>query len=503
MKQIQPLDQLCQSALRQTPAKIAIEFEGREYTWQQMASLADELTDALRQSNCSQTPLVAFIARNLPESLAAFLALIANRCTIRMVYPFQSADAIAKELANIRPNVTVAMEQDLTDTVTSALQHCGSAAICLKDMQAHCYSGLQSCPRSDHQNTKPEVILLTSGTTGKPKPFPIDYEKVNQYFTGLATKAGNNFTNKTDIPALVYFPVSNVSGLYSTLPPLVKGVKIELLDRFNLDKLLDFVDRHQPESFGLPPAAFKMVLDKEIPIERFASIKTMAAGAAPLDVNVQKAFEERYQIPILLSYGATEFGGPVCAMTLPLWEDKGKFKHGSVGKPYPGMSIRVINPETHEPVANGQEGILEVISSRIGPGWIRTSDLALIDDDGFLFIKGRADGAIIRGGFKLVPSVIEEALLQNPMVAAASVAGVADDRLGQVPGAVIVLKSEFEHVSAQQIEQALRKEIPATYIPTVWKFLDELPRTPSMKVDMPRVRKILAEQKDLQDSNKS
>ena len=112
-------------------------------------------------------------------------------------------------------------------------------------------------------------------------------------------------------------------------------------------------------------------------------------------------------MPILLSYGATEFGGPVSRMTLELHATWGRKIWQCGARPARGAAARgrrghcaVLPP--------GQEGILEVISPRIGPDWIRTSDIAVIDEDGFLFHRGRADGAIIRGGFKLLPETIEQ-----------------------------------------------------------------------------------------------
>ena len=89
--------------------------------------------------------------------------------------------------------------------------------------------------------------------------------------------------------------------------------------------------------------------------------------------------------------------------------------------------------------APNEEGLLEVLAPRIQPDWIRTSDLGVIDEDGFLFLRGRADGAIMRGGFKVLPEAIERALLLHPAVAETAVVAVPDQRVGEVPGAAIRL----------------------------------------------------------------
>jgi acyl-coenzyme A synthetase/AMP-(fatty) acid ligase len=208
---------------------------------------------------------------------------------------------------------------------------------------------------------------------------------------------------------------------------------VVLVERFSVEIWRRYLRRYRPERVSLPPAGFQMVLDADVPREELGFVRSIASGAAPLDPSVQQAFEARYGIPILLTYGATEFAGPVTSMTPELHARWGKTKLGSAGRPIAGAKLRVVDPETGEVLAPGQEGILEVIAPRVGPEWIRTSDLAVVDADEFLFHRGRADGAIMRGGFKLIPETIERALLLHPSVSAAAVVGLSDARLGQAP----------------------------------------------------------------------
>lgn len=115
----------------------------------------------------------------------------------------------------------------------------------------------------------------------------------------------------------------------------------------------------------------------------------------------------------------------------------------------------------------------------------------MIDADGFLFHRGRADGAIIRGGFKLLPETIERAPLLHPAVAAAAVVGLADQRLGQVPAAVVQLTPGAAQAGVAELEAHLRGHVPATHIPVAWRFVEGVPRTPmSFKVDRPAVRQL-------------
>jgi acyl-coenzyme A synthetase/AMP-(fatty) acid ligase len=213
----------------------------------------------------------------------------------------------------------------------------------------------------------------------------------------------------------------------------------------------------------------------------------MNAGASPLAPSVQRQFEERFGIPILVHYGATEFGGRVAHVTR---EDRAKFgdqKLGSVGRAYGGARLRIVDPATGRVLGPGDEGVLEVIVPRVGPDWTRTSDVGVIDEDGFLFLRGRSDGAIMRGGFKILPDTIEQALLEHPAVQFAAVVGIPDGRLGQTPAAAIKLKPQATPPSFSELEAHLRERVYATHIPVAWRFVDEFPLTASAKINLPQV----------------
>jgi acyl-coenzyme A synthetase/AMP-(fatty) acid ligase len=175
-------------------------------------------------------------------------------------------------------------------------------------------------------------------------------------------------------------------------------------------------------------------------------------------------------------------------MTPEMYGRWGDSKFGSVGLPWAGTHLRVVDPTSGQELPPETEGLLEVLTARIGPEWIRTSDLAMIDSDGFVFIRGRADGAISRGGFKIVPETVERALLLHPGVAAAAVVGAPDDRLGEVPVALIQSNPGTTPPSSAELEAHARKHMYSTHVPVLFKFVTELPRTPSLKVDLAAVR---------------
>ena len=166
------------------------------------------------------------------------------------------------------------------------------------------------------------------------------------------------------------------------------------------------------------------------------------SGTAPLSADDADAFTEKFGIPVLTSYAATEFGGGVAGWTLADHQKHWQAKRGSVGRAHPGAQLRVVDDDGN-PLGPDQPGLLEVKPGQLGPSadWMRTTDLARIDADGFLWILGRADQAIIRGGFKVMPDDVRAALESHPAVRGAAVVGRPDERLGETPVAMVELRS--------------------------------------------------------------
>lgn len=478
------LQEMTRQALARDPALPALEFRERWVRLGELRELAGRIAQLIADSGAGDDAAVTFVPRNCPEAVAALLSLLAAGRTIRMSYAFQSAAGIARDVVHLRSAVVIVGATELSDEVRAAAQAQQAAVIVVQDMSAAFAPGLERCnpARALAGGSAPEIQILTSGTTGAPKQFPISYEMVARHH--VAPKLTTPIEDVVrEAPSLLFFPIGNISGIYSSVPTLLRGQRAVLLERFTLDGWRAYIRTHRPAAAGGPPVAVQMILDADLPAEELSSLKCFATGAAPLDPTVQKAFEDRYGIPILLSYGATEFGGPVCAMTPALHAQWSARKIGTVGRAMPGASLRVVDADSGKELPAGHEGLLEVISPRLEPRWIRTSDVGVIDEDGFLFLRGRADGAIMRGGFKLLPETIERALLKHPAIAEAAVVGLPDRRLGQIPAAAIRLKPAAPAPSFDELEAHLREQVLSTHIPAQWKLVGELPKNASMKID--------------------
>jgi acyl-CoA synthetase (AMP-forming)/AMP-acid ligase II len=336
--------------------------------------------------------------------------------------------------------------------------------------------------------------MLTSGTTGPPKRARLPYRSLEQSLLGAAhyesrKRGGGGPTLRKGV-AIVSAPLVHVSGMWRAIQALVDGRRIALLERFSVEAWRDAVRRHRPVVSSLVPTALRMVLDADLPREDLRSLRAVTSGTAPLPPETAIAFEQKYGIPVLTLYGATEFAGGVAGWTL---EDHAKWadaKRGSVGRAHPGCELRILSGEDGRVLPTGETGLLEVRSAQLGAdaGWVRTTDLAALDADGFLWIQGRSDDAILRGGFKIAPAEVEEVLERHPAVREASVVGLPEPRLGSIPVAAVELEEEGPEADSDQIRSFARQHLASYQIPARILIVEALPRTPSLKVSRPGVR---------------
>ncbi len=339
-------------------------------------------------------------------------------------------------------------------------------------------------------DARPDVAvrMLTSGTTGPPKRIDLTYDMLAHSVMGPAPEGSPAPTEVRGGVAIVNAPLVHIGGVFRVLQCLAEARPFVLLDRFDLDRWADAVRRHRPRAVSLVPAALRMVLHSDLRREDLESIRAVTSGTAPLSADDADAFADKFGIPVLTSYAATEFGGGVAGWSLADHQKHWQAKRGSVGRANPGAHLRVVDDDGN-PLGADQPGLLEVKPGQLGPSadWMRTTDLARIDEDGFLWILGRADQAIIRGGFKVMPDDVRAALESHPAVAGAAVVGRPDERLGETPVAVVELRDSAS-ADAGELMDYLRNRLARYEIPTEIAIVDAIPRTPSGKPDLSAIR---------------
>jgi len=472
----------------------AIEFRGKKFSWEFVARTGEQLAAHAAPAGPSETTPLGLIARNRPAVVAATVACMqARRCFV-MLYSAQSPEKTAAEVRELRLPLVAADEQDWTEALRAAVRDVGAIGIILRGDEHHPVStvpGLDALGPGPHKRSDPAIAaeLLSSGTTGAPKRISL---KRSSLEAAAADSAATYATGVAELsPAIVIHPLGNIAGVTYITPFATQGQPIELMEKFRLEDWLDAVKRLRPVRGALPPAAIRMILDKNIPKDDLASLVAIGTGGAPLEAEVEDEFERRYGIPLLQGYGATEYCGVIANWTPDLHRSRGKEKRGSVGRPRPGVMLRIVDPETRAPLPAGQIGLLEARVERVGPDWIRTTDLGAVDEEGFLWLHGRSDQAINRGGFKVLPESVASVLREHPDVADAAVVGLPDSRLGQIPAAGVELKPG-RRLSSDELIAFAKQRLVAYQVPARVSIFEALPRTESMKVDLGALRALLS-----------
>jgi len=486
-------------ALAQPGTKPAIEFGKTIRDWAWIAHIANSLDEAMRQGRLELGESVGFIPRNRPTTIAALLGQVAAGRNLVMAYPYQSPDALAANIERLDVRAVIAAAEDFTPPVVAAARRKGVLGLALdEDAGVTRVATLEAAtaPPSAPMPGEASFYILSSGTTGPPKHHRMPYRLMARQLALAEARP----RDRGAAPALLYYPLPNISGLMSVLPAMLVGGYALLLDRFSVQAWRDYIVRYRPVQTGLPPAAFQMILEAQVPPKDLASVKFVGTGSSFLDPSVWRAFEARYGARILNSYGATEFAGTAVSMSPALLDKWGDRKFGSVGLPIDGGQVRIVDPETFAILSVGEVGLIEVFLPDVNEDWIRTSDLGMIDEDGFLFHRGRSDGAIMRGGFKILPNVVEEALTLHPAVAAACVVPLPDERLGEAPAAAVELLAGSPIPKPDELKEHLRRHVYATHMPVMIEVMDALPRTPSLKINRAAVLELLREKAGLKRS---
>ncbi len=465
-----------------------IEYEGRWYSGNEVTAYAEAIASLLYDAGVGDDAPVGLVVRNRLPHAAAILGFIAAGRPISMIYSFQSPESIGRDIETLALSAIVADEQDWTDEVIAAAKRAGSAgvAVSLRAPMVAAVPGLDSRDANrSHARAEPGVALqiLTSGTTGPPKRQSIKTRVLER--TVFSVTSGEAAPPGAP-PEFSYWQFGGI-GVCQLIAGAYNGRRIVILERFSVEGWVNAVKTHGIKRSGVQPAVIRMLLDADVPKEDLASLEFLISASGPLDPETRDEFEAHYGIPVKLAYGATEFAGSLCAWTPEMDREFGASKRNSVGRALPDTELRIVDPESGAELPVGAHGLLEARITAISDDWIRTTDIASIDEDGFVTLHGRADGAINRGGFKILPESVRRVLVSHPAIRDACVVGVPDPRLGQVPFAAVEPVPGEAVPSADELEELVRRTLPVYNVPVAFAVVDELPRNPALKVSLPAV----------------
>ena len=480
--------------IRLEPESKALEFKGRWHTWGQVSATVDQISSLLDTGGVSKDAGVAVMLRNRPAHFATLLALFVSQRCVMLVNPMQPPTRIREDLLKLRTEAVIFDAEDWAqDGLVETARSIGSLGIQLGDANGEWSSVLPGCEVRKHGQfgaPRPEVgiEMLTSGTTGTPKRVPLPRRSIELALTSaFGYERGRSLDDPPQLRENVIVlsqPFTHLSGVFAALSNVLAGRSICLLEKFSVEDWRDGIKRHGPRVANAVPTALRMILDADVPKEDIASLVAIRSGSAPLPPETVDEVLERYGIPVLGNYGATEFAGGVAGWSYRDFKQHWTSKRGSVGRIQAGIEARIVDPGSSKPLAVNEVGLLAVRGKQLGDGesWVQTTDLARLDEDGFLFVLGRADHTIIRGGFKVSPGEVAKVLESHPAIREAAVVGVAHRRLGEVPVAAMTVMDGAEAPAIEELEAMVRERMTAYSVPAAFKFVKDLPRTPVLKV---------------------
>jgi oxalate---CoA ligase len=345
-----------------------------------------------------------------------------------------------------------------------------------------------------HPSHSGGVLLATSGTTGTPKVMALPISQLVYAAELIADHNKLTMFDRGFNPLPLWHVNAEVVGLLSTF---LSGSSLVLDDRFHRTDFWSTIDRLDVTWINAVPAIISRLVslhpDETVP----SRVRFIRSASAPLSGPLLDAFEAQTDIVVLESYGMTEAASQICANPLD-----GPRKRGSVG-PAIGVELRVVATATSSRVDADHPGYVEIRGASVieryesvgyedrfdGQGWLRTGDLGYLDEDDYLFLVGRSDDVINRGGEKIFPREIEDVIMGVPGVVGAAVVGVPDDVYGQVPVAYVQLENVIMGTplaTIRSVTELIRLDLEGTFVksrrPVVVNVVVALPVNATGKV---------------------
>jgi len=437
------------------------------------------------------------VALSLPngiEIVLAFLAIVRAGAAAAPLNPGYTAPEFHAYLEDLRPRAMLF----LGDTAAPARGVCGELGIAALDLSSGSARELSlPAPAAAIAEPDPEAVALllhTSGTTSRPKIVPLRQRNLAHSTRTIAAHYG---LGRDDVSICV-MPLFHVHGLLaSTLASLHAGATVVARQRFSPRTFWEDVVRHGGTWYSAVPTLHQLLVaraESEPPPRHGLRFARSCSSALPISLHA--ALEETLDVPVVEAYGMTEASHQMCSNPLP----PGERRPGSVGLAT-GVEAAVLDDDWR-PVARGGTGEVavrgysvidgyrdnpEANGASFRDGWFRTGDSGRMTADGYVTLNGRIKELINRGGEKISPHEVEDALTSHPAVAEAVAYAMPDDRYGEQVAAAVVLRAE---ATPDELAKHCAARLAAFKVPVAIALLDAIPKGPTGKVQ----RRLLSEQ---------
>jgi len=493
------------------PERDFIIFEGAKWTYSQTNERINRLANALGNLGVNKGDRIGMLQVNCNQYIECYFAA-AKLGAIFVPLNFRTkADELGYMIGNAAAEILFVGSRYL-DMVDGLLPELPTLTECVS-LDAHSkgklfYEDLLSSASSDEccgeiLDEDVTVLMYTAGTTGRPKGVPLTHNGLASYVLDNVEPANPDIEERN----LLTVPLYHVAGIQAMLAAVYGGRTLIMMRQFEVKEWMQTVEREQATRAMLVPTMLKRVIDDpEFENYNLKSLRVITYGAAPMPFEViRKAIQVMPSVRFINAFGQTETASTIAALgpedhiiegTQEEREKKLKRLSSSIGRPLPDVEVKTVD-EDGKALSGGEVGEIVVRGSRVmtgywgdeqktsevitPDGWLRTGDMGWIDDEGYIYLAGRGDDMIIRGGENISPEEVEDVLHAHPKVEEAAVIGVFDPEWGQEPRAIVVLKTGESATPAEIIEYC-RSRLAGFKRPRSVIFVDYLPRNEMGKV---------------------
>jgi len=478
---------LLEMAASADPERIALVDGGNRLTTGELSELADGGAGVIAASGAEHVVYIG--SGGVMAPLLIFASARAGVPYTPINYRL-SADGV-QELIGRLPDPLVIVDDRYRDMVGDA----GKRVMGSQEFLAAARTAEPAAEFADPDDVA--IVLFTSGTTSKPKAVELSHGNLTSYITGTVEFGSAG----TDDAALICVPPYHIAGVNAAMSNLYAGRKMVYLANFEAREWVRLVaDEKVTTATVVPTMLDRIVTALEAEPVELPTLRNLAYGGSKVGLPlVRRALDLLPHVGLVNAYGLTETSSTIAVLT----PDDHRIAHGntdqtvakrlgSVGQPVPGIEVQIRDEDAHV-LGPGEPGELfvrgEQVSGRytgIGSvldegGWFPTKDIATLDDAGYLFITGRSDDTIIRGGENIAPAELEDVLVEHPHVHEVAVVGVEDPQWGQAIVAVVVPAAGVDP-DADELRKYARKVLRGSRTPDRVVFRDELSRNATGKL---------------------
>ncbi|MEU1996726.1 class I adenylate-forming enzyme family protein [Nocardia gamkensis] len=469
------------------PSALALRCGEHTLTWSELDEALTRFVAALRARDVVAGDRVVLLGENSLEWVVAFLGCQRGD---NVVVPLNTRLAQSQVVQQV---TKVEAELVLHDAAAAAVP--GARCLELEAFVREARTDRGAAAPEMTTGEAPALISFTSGTTGVPKGAVISHSAIS----ALARAFSGYFGTGPDDSTLVLVPIFHNTGFADQLAHLVvSGGTTSLLRRYRTGDAAAELIAHPATFLAAVPSMVRMLMLHDDAEEIFRGVRTiMYGGSAMPEPWVHELLRRWPHLALVHAYGLSEFTS-VCTF-LP--HELAATKAESVGLPLPGVEVRIVDESgvDAEPGALGEVWLSgptrmlgywdepQLTAAKMSGRWLRTGDVGRIDADGLLWLHGRADDVINRGGEKIMPTFVESHIARHETIGAACAFGYPDDILHQRVAAAVEVRSGTVF-DEQELVGFLRAAMPDYAVPDRWVVYDALPLNASGKFDRRAVR---------------